>query len=86
MTVRTFSQLCEMLDSKRVKFKMSRETHKYILGIGFSIDPTLIADDKLPNKFDGLLIEHDDTSPHKSVTFIPTFTPRIGDGFTIQID
>ena len=39
MTVRNFCQLFEMLDSNRVKFKMTKATYKNIIGIGYSIDP-----------------------------------------------
>lgn len=86
MTVRNFSQLCEMLNSGRVKLKMSKDTHKYIIGIGFTIDPKLIPNENLPNKFDGIAVDHDDSKSFKSVEFIPTFTPRIGDGFTINVE
>jgi hypothetical protein len=86
MTVRNFSQLCEMLNLKRVKLKMSQETHKYIIGIGFSIDPSAIPNANLQNKLDGVIVEHDNSTAYKSVDFIPTFTPRIGDGFTIKLD
>lgn len=86
MTVRNFSQLSEMLDTTRVKFKMSKATHKYIIGVGFSIDPELLSDETLPNKLDGIRVEHDNGSTFKNVEFIPTFSPRIGDGFTIQLD
>jgi len=65
---------------------MSKDTHKYIIGIGFSIDPKLIPDENLPNKFDGVEVEHSDTKTFKSVEFIPTFIPRIGDGFTIYVE
>lgn len=86
MTVRNFSQLCEMLDLKKVKLKMSKETHKYIIGIGFTIDPSSISDERLQNKFDGIIVEYDVNASYKSVEFVPTFTPRIGDGFTINLD
>lgn len=86
MTVRNFSQLCEMLNLKRVKLKMSRETHKYIIGVGFSIEPSAIPNENLQNKLHGVIVEHDDNVTYKTVDFIPTFTPRIGDGFTIQLD
>ncbi|WKK77738.1 hypothetical protein QYS49_11975 [Marivirga salinae] len=65
---------------------MSKETHKYIIGVGFSIEPSAIQNEKLQNKLDGVIVEHDDDTLYKTVDFIPTFTPRIGDGFTIQLD
>jgi hypothetical protein len=86
MNVRNFSQLCEMLNSGKVKLKMSKDTHKCIIGIGLTIDPELIPNENLPNKFDGIAVVHDDSKLFKSVEFVPTFTPRIGDGFTINIE
>jgi hypothetical protein len=44
MKVKKISQLSEMLDITKVKLKMTKETHKYIIGIGFSIDPVLLSD------------------------------------------
>jgi triosephosphate isomerase len=86
MTVRNFSQLSEMLDSKKVKFKMTKQTHKYIIGIGGSIDPEKIMDSSLPNKFQGIAVVYDSSKTDKQVEFVPTFTPRIGNGFEINLD
>lgn len=86
MKVKKFSQLSEMLDTTKVKLKMTKETHKYIIGIGFSIDTVLLSDETLPNKLDGIRVEHDSCSAFKTVEFIPIFRPCIGDGFTIELD
>lgn len=75
-----------MLNSSRVKLKMSTETHKYIIGTGGSIDPKLLSDEELTNNFELIRIEHDNRTSFKHVEFIPIFISRTGDGFTIQLD
>ena len=86
MTSRQFSQLCEMLEKNRVRLTMSYETHKKILGVLGSIDPIVWKDLDMLNKFDGITIVHDNTISVDNIKFVPTFTPSIGNGFTIKLD
>ena len=86
MTVRDFSQLSEMLDSQKAKFKMSTATHQYLVGIGLSINPQNINIQLLNNQFENIRVEYDNGIDYKKILVIPTFEPRIGNGYTIELD
>lgn len=65
---------------------MTKETHKYIIGVGGSIDPEKIEDKNLPNRFDGIKVDYDQKVEYKDVELTPTFAPRIGYGFTLTLE
>lgn len=85
MTVRNFSQLCEMIDKSKVKLRMTEDTHRYIVGVGGSIDPEKIKVKDLKGEFEGIEVEYDNNYLNKQVEFVPTFKPRIGEGFEIKL-
>jgi hypothetical protein len=61
MTTKDFCVLSEMLDTTKGKFKMSKETHKHIIGISGSIDPSTLNDSHLQTTFFGVRVTHDDS-------------------------
>ena len=85
MTCLQISQLSEMLDPKKVRLKMSKQTHKYIISISMTVKLELMKDEDLPGMFHSVNVQHDDEMPYQQVEFVPTFTPRIRDGFTLQV-
>ena len=82
MTVHDFYSLTEMLNSSRVKFKMSTDTHKHVIGIGGSIEPSSLLTSNLPTMFTGIRIDHDNSMDLKQIEFIPT----TGESFKIKIE